>query len=234
MSDWRKFGAATATGLCALLCAGSLGAYTIITRDGHRLEVKSRPEVREGQAFVRLMPHGQLAVLRQDKIDWARTDAANPGAPGGEAPAIAVTSDEKLVQSTPATESAPSKPREIKIMGGAAPKETAPTKPATAVAEGSQAQKDVNKQEAIIKLQKEYADLAGVRETTLQQKHTHETELAELQAKQTVNAGGDNPEAKRIRELQDLISQANDQLNKLEIRMNDIRSEAVQLGGSID
>src|SRR4029453_1523814 len=115
----------------------------------------SRPEVRGLQAFMRLSPSGELAVIADGKIDWSRTDAINPN-----------TTPIAIPASTMMTESAapktPGKPIELKLYGGPAAK-VEPAAPSAPVAQQGQAK--ANSGEAIIKLQKEYAQVTAARDT---------------------------------------------------------------------
>ena len=221
--------------VAAALLAGSDGprAYTVVTRDGHIIQTKARPEIRGLEAFMRLAPQGLLAVIQEERIDWALTDAANP-----EPRYITVPADSKLTEG--ASPKTPSRPIEMKIVGNPPSKEqpAAPiagqTDPQKAPGEGSQDQKTINAKEALIKLQKEFASVAAARDTADTQKKSLESELSELQSRESGYASDENSGARRIRELQQQISDLNDQINKCETRLNDIRNEAVQLGGSID
>ncbi|HZI92619.1 MAG TPA: hypothetical protein VFE84_00120 [Patescibacteria group bacterium] len=235
-----KLALAIALVTTAALSGGTnANAYTVVTRDGHIIQTQARPEIRGLQALMRLTPHGQLAVIQEEMIDWARTDAINPISPAPAA--ISLPDDVKTTQRAP--ESAPARPIRMKILGNSPSKSTSetPTTPAetqnaqqTATTEGSADQKKINAQEAIIKLQKEYAQVNGLRASAAEKKQVLEAELADLQSKQVGYASEDSSSAKRIRELQQEISAASEEIGRCESRLNDIRAEAVQLGGSID
>jgi len=60
-----------------LLVAAAQRPYVIITLDGHRVLAESKPRVEGLAAYVRLMPTRQLAVLKEEMIDWKATEAAN-------------------------------------------------------------------------------------------------------------------------------------------------------------
>ena len=211
-------------------------AYTVVTRDGHIIQTQARPEIRGLQALMRLASHGQLAVIQEEMIDWGRTDATNPVNP--PSPAISLPADVKTTQAD--DHSAPARPIKMTILGNS-PSKTEPEAPAAdqnaqqaAPTEGSADQKRINAQEALIKLQKEYAQVSSVRNSAAERKKTLEAELAEIQSKQVGYASEETAAAKRIRELQQEISSASDEIGRCESRLNDIRAEAVQLGGSID
>jgi hypothetical protein len=74
------------------VAAGDATPYTVITLDGHRFLAVSKPEVRGLEAYVRLLPRGQLAVIKEELIDWKRTEAINR-----KSETIAVPADATLV-----------------------------------------------------------------------------------------------------------------------------------------
>ena len=211
MSDTTKASRWTATlaaATVAAMCAGAAHAYTIITRDGHRIEAQSAPEIRGLQAYMRLAPRGQLAVIQEEKIDWARTQAAN-----GKPALIAVPADAQRA------EGSSEKPAAV-----AGPPAQAPGAPAP----GSE-----QAQEAIAKLRAEQARLQSVRDETIEERKLHAAELEALQSRQAGYAGTDNNAERRVQELKDRIAEANAQIGKLESRMTTIEMEVVQLGGSL-
>ena len=233
-SGWLRYLLSVTLAVAAALSASSgVLAYTVVTRDGHRIDVRAKPEIRGLQAYMRLLLGGQLAVIQEDQIDWPRTQAANPAATP-----ISVPSSTKMAQ-VPA---GASKPIEFKLVGSPASKEPAgsetsaqaPQQAKGAVGEQPSEQKRINAQEAVIKLQKEYAQVASVREHEAANKKTWEDELAQLQTKEVGYASETSSTQQRIRELQQLVSDAGSRIGQLETRLNDIRSEVVQLGGSID
>ncbi|HEY3177017.1 MAG TPA: hypothetical protein VGK94_14780 [Candidatus Polarisedimenticolia bacterium] len=210
-----------------LSAAGTVLAYTVVTRDGHRIAVQSKPEIRGLQAFMRLAPHGQLAVMQEDLIDWAGTESANP------IPSRIAVPSSTIMTVVPA---GPARTIEFNLKGNSASKGTGgeSTERPAAPGEGSAEQKKVNAQEAIIKLQKEYAQVASARDQEAASKKSWEEELAQLRAKEVGYASETNSTQQRIRELQQMIDAANSRIGQLDTRLGDIRSEAVQLGGTID
>lgn len=222
---FRTAAAAGATVLCAAISAGSLGAYTVITRDGHRIVTKERPEIRGQQVFMRLEPEGQLAVIGEELIDWERTEVANPK----PAP-IAVPADSDLVGRPDSTQPAPERSLQLKITGKPAPK--APDAPKKA--EPSKEPGDVYAQEALIQLKKEYAQLTLAHDRAEERRKLLDAELEGLRSRHVGYAGDDQETVKRMRELQDLIDGERRIISRSEGRLSDIRAEAVQLGGSID
>jgi len=204
-------------------------AYSVITRDGHRIEAVAKPEVKGLQAFMRLAPRGNLAVIQEEQIDWARTEAANPR-PG----VIAVPSGATLAEGAPA----PEQPIELKILGGSAGRQAAgsasqeqitdPHQPATPAQPA-----DIHAQDAILALQKEYGKISVLRDQALEERKLHETEVAKLRENQVSPASEDGPASRRMQELQRLIDDLSDRVSKLETRLDDIRNEVVQHGGTI-
>ncbi len=81
----------TVLALAAAPPSAAADRYIVYTRDGHHFVAEARPRIEGLQAYVRLMPGRQLAVIQEELIDWPRTEAAN--APGR----IAVPSDATLV-----------------------------------------------------------------------------------------------------------------------------------------
>lgn len=206
------------TGLSST-AVGAADAYTVVTLDGHRFSVVAKPEIRGLRAYMRLLPRGQLAVIREERIDWVRTEAANvPPKP------IVVPADATLVEVDPA-------PIDLKLVGGRTP----------AVASGTRIEPSSPEklrpgyaQEALTKLEGEYARLAGKRDAAVASRATLQEELTELQRQQTSYASMDARTQRRLRELQDRIAELEALINKIEIRLNDISGEVVGLGGAID
>jgi len=218
----RRLFAASAALIGALACVEAPAAYTIITRDGHRIEAEAKPEIKGLQAFLRLPPHSRLAVIQEEKIDWALTTAANP-----PRPVLAVPADAKLAETPAPAPAGP--PIEVRIVGGTkAPHEVAPE-----ADENSEAKK-IRDQEGLINLQREYAKLKGLRDQADEQKKLVVSELDDLRSRQSDYAGDDNAQARRIRELEDTLGGLNQTIEKYQNRMSDIRAEAIDLGGSID
>lgn len=219
---------AAALGLAAALAWPATGrAYTVITRDGHRIETRSKPEIKGESAFMRLLPGGQLAVIPQEKVDWSATERANP------APSmIAVPADAMLADSVP--EAAP-----VRIKGTAGRREASPGAAGEAKPDGAIAGKPTTPsteegKEALVKLQKEYSYLLAQKDQLSASRQSHEKELAGLESTDAAQAGIENATTRRIRVLKDQVAAESAQIQKLEVRMNDIRVEAVGLGGTID
>ena len=219
----------------ALAAAGALVgstsplAYSVITRDGHRIEVAAKPEVKGLQAFMRLVPRGSLAVIQEEQIDWARTEAANPR-PG----LIAVPSGSTLVEGAPGSEM----PIQIKIHGGQTGHQAAagdaekqsldPNQPAA-----PSQPTDIHAQDAIMALQREYGKISVQRDQAQEERKMYEAELAKLRESQVTPAAVDSPASRHMQELQRQIDELSNRMNKLDTRLDDIRSEVIQHGGSL-
>ena len=203
------------------MASGATMAYTVITRDGHTIHAQARPEVRGPQAFMRLSPGGELAVIADGKIDWQRTDALNPVTGPIAIPASTMMTGGPAPKGT-------GKPIEMKLYGGPAARAEAVTPPA------GQPQPKTNAAEAIINLQKEYAQVTTARDTEAAAKTMMEQELAQLQSREVGYASETSANEQRIRELIERISSSGSRINMLDSRLGDIRAEVIQLGGSID
>lgn len=226
-SRWAAAFAVVAT--AAAMGAGAAHAYTIITRDGHRIEAQSPPEVRGLHAYMRLAPRGQLAIIQEERIDWARTEAAN-----GRPRRIAVPADAQRAEGSPDTPAATG-PIEKKIVGkspAAADPNAAPAvagSPAPgAIAPGSELA-----QEAIAKLRTEHAHLTSLRNKAVEERKLYAAELAALQSRDAGYAGADTTPERRVQELKDRIAESDAEIAKLESRMATISADVVQLGGSL-
>ena len=206
--------------------SGAALAYTVVTRDGHTIVAEARPEVRGLQAFMRLTPGGQLAVISEGKIDWQRTDAVNPANPVA-APIVIPASTMMTDKSAPKVGG---KPIELKLYGG----QSARVEAETAAVAQAQPQPKTNAGEAIINLQKEYAQVAAARDIEAAARTMMEQELAQLQSREVGYASETSANEQRIRELVERIASAGAHVGQLETRLGDIRAEVIQLGGAID
>jgi hypothetical protein len=230
----RIAGVAAAAGAALLLCDGTARAYTLVTRDGHRIESTQKPDVKGTQVFVRLAPNNRLAVVQESQIDWERTNAANP-APQR----LVVPADAQMVEGPPSAH-----PIEKRIVGDGQRKPEAgpaapapdPGTPGQAVAKAPPAPgpKSVHDQEAILALRKQHAEVAALLATTRAQLDAHEKELSGLQSRPSAFVADDNPVSRRVRELQDQIAAERQKIGMLETRLGDLRSQAVEHGGTID
>jgi len=223
---------AAALALAGFLAAShDASAYTVITRDGFRIEVKKEPEVKGLQAYMRTEPEGRLVVIQEEKIDWDRTRAVNGAKPAPKP--LAVRSDEILVDGKGRATTGEDRPREIRIIGGKRQRPDAASD--DSVEEPSQAApSETYANEAIINLQKEYAKLAAMRDQAVERKKALQAELDGLREKMTSYAGQEDPLARKARELQEQVDIETRRIGKLETRLGDIRAQAVQLGGTID
>ena len=227
----RIAGAALAAGAALLLGAGSASAYTLVTRDGHVIVSSLKPEVTGTQVFLRIAPNNRLAVVQESQIDWDRTQAANP-APQR----LVVPADTQMTQGE-----TPAGSIQKKIVGDGAkrpePATPAGEPPAQGVAKAPGAPLDakgVRDQEALISLRKQHAEVVALLVTTRAELDAHEKELADLQARSSAFASEDNPVARRVRELEDLIASERQKVMSLQSRQADLRSQAADHGGTLD
>lgn len=227
----RIAGAAVAAVAALLLCTGTARAYTLVTRDGHRIESTQKPEVKGSQVFLRIGPNNRLAVVQESQIDWSRTQAANPAPQRLVVPADARMAGGKA---------APAGTLQKKITGDQGKKaepaspDAGTGEPGQAVAKAPASQQSVHDQEALIQLRKQHAEVTALLENTKAQLDAHEKELSELEARPSAFVSDDNPVARRVRELQDEIAAERQKIGMLESRLGDLRSQAVEHGGTID
>ena len=226
---FARFAAAfSAVGTVAAMCIGAAHAYTIITRDGHRIEAQSAPEVRGLQAYMRLAPRGQLAVILEEKIDWTRTQAAN-----GKPALVAVPANAQRAEA-PSEKPVVTGPIEKTIVGKPATPSGSAEPPAVAgkppQAPGALVPGSEQAQEAIMKLREEQTRLTIAREKAFQERKLHEAELQALESREAGYAGTDNNVDRRIQELKERIAEANAEIGKLDSRIAAISLELVQLG----
>ena len=232
-----------ALALAAALLPGASAAhaYTLVTRDGHVIESTQKPEVKGAQVFLRLPPHGRLAVVQESQIDWQRTQAANPApqrqiVPGGsqmvrhDRPAEGNIEKRIVGDGTRRAGAASRDAASAPGQAPAAPGQAAPP----AAAQVPQSQQSVHDQEALVALRKQHVEVKTLLTNVRAQMESHEKELAELQSRQSAFVSDDNPVQTRIRELQDEISAERARISQLENRLADIRAEAIQHGGVID
>ncbi|MGH9868855.1 MAG: hypothetical protein ACREAA_11910 [Candidatus Polarisedimenticolia bacterium] len=221
----RIAGAALAAGAALLLTTPGAGAYTLITRDGHRIESTQKPEVKGTQVLVRLAPHGRLAMVQESLIDWARTQAANP-APRR----MTVPSDAKLVEGGPVIK------KTIVGDGGERPAEQPGEAPKEAkdAASTERKQPSPHDEEAILALRKEHSDVKAQLETARARKDALEKELAGLKSRQAEFASDATEGQRRIRELEGILPIEREAVSSLEKRLDEIRSEIVEKGGKVN
>jgi hypothetical protein len=215
----------------------------VITRDGHRVDAMEKPVVEEGRVKIRLAPGGQLAVLFEDSIDWEATERFNAPRPSrAKRPAPATGTRAGILQAG----AAPGKPVEMRIVGGKRSLATSTDREDAAggAAAAAGATADADPAEAARRLAELARQMSNVKtsydsavqsRTRLQQRLT-ELQQAAARNPRTAQPGRDyeSPSQKALREVQAQLEAANQQITALERRMNDLRFQAIQLGGSID
>lgn len=219
---------------CLLAAITQPLAYTVVTRDGHRIVTISEPEIRGIHAFMRLEPHGQLVVIQEVRIDWEKTRAVNP-----PESAIVVPADTELVE-----ERGPAGPGEtihhtIKgTRGSVAPERE--DKGETATPERPRAKStpvdpdDPYSAEALAGLSREHARISSLRNEAKESLRVMETELNELRNRMVREASSDGSDERRAQELQLLIDGIRRRIGKYDARIDDIKAEAIRHGGNVD
>lgn len=193
--------------LLSLLGAGLLVAaqrpYVIITLDGHRVLAESKPRVEGLAAYVRLLPTRQLAVLKEEMIDWKATEAANAAA----AP-IAIPSGSTFVDK--------GKPKAIihTITGKPAP--ASPDVPAYQSPEDA--------------LRARYTGAVQQRQQNLARRLQLQEELENLEAAGPAAAGGEDQSASKANELRKLIGELDIVIAKLDAELEALDREAAVQG----
>lgn len=215
-----------------LLASFTLGAaeeagYVLVTRDGHRIDAREKPAVEEGMVRIRLHPSGMLTVLHTDRIDWPATERFNenrapapapPGKrpePGREAPAAG-----------------PGDVKEMKITGS---KFGQVREPAPAV------EPDAAKGAArLAGLQREFQNLQRNYDSAVQSRDSLRRQIAGLEAKVARDPEPSgvqeykSPSRKALDEARASLQTVEARVGVLESRMNEVRFQAVMLGGSVD
>jgi hypothetical protein len=210
-------------------------AYTVITRDGHRIVTTTEPEIRGIHAFMRLEPHGQLVVIQEVLIDWEKTQAVNPSDN-----AIVVPADTELVE-VKGPEGATAPIRHT-IKGSRNP--SVPQGKGTATPAGENASpraesspadlNDPHSTDALAGLRREHLKLSSLRDEATESLRVVETELQDLRGRMVRQAGTDGSDERRAQELQLLIDGIRRRIGKYEARIDDIKAEAISHGSTID
>lgn len=197
---------ATALILPGVVLAAAARPYVIFTHDGHKVLAESRPRVEGLEAYVRLLPGRQLAVMKEEQIDWKRTEAANAGFEP-----IAIPSGSTFVERPAARR----KPITHTIVGK-------PTPPGNQDVPAGQTQEDTLR-----------AQLASANEQRQQHQSRRQALLEELQTLETAGAaaaGGDDQRASRVNELRKSITDLNETIIKLSAEIDALEKEAAVQG----
>ena len=180
--------------------------YVIFTHDGHRVLAESKPRVEGLEAYVRLVPGRQLAVMKEEQIDWKRTEAAN----AGREP-VAIPSGSTFVERPAARR----KPVTHTIVGK-------PTPPGNQDVPAGQTPDDTLR-----------AQLASASEQRQQHQSRRQALLEELQTLETAGAaaaGGEDQRASRVNELRKSITDLNEAILKLNAEIEALEKEAAVQG----
>ena len=199
------FQATLLLGAGIIFAAGSLIAagarpYIIITHDGHRFFAESKPSVRGIEAYVRLLPSRQLAVIKEELIDWKRTAEANVASEPIALPAGSTFVDKGQ---TPIIHTIVGKPSPVNPEPAATPEEA---------------------------LRARYTSTLEQRRQTLARRMQLQDELQALVAGGAAAAGGDDQRAARANELRQEIDALDGQAAKLDAAIEAIVKEAAVLG----
>jgi len=225
--------------------------YVLITTDGHRIDAMEKPVVEAGSAKIHLSPTGQLTLYPAKMIDWPATEKFNAPPPepmtrpaASAAPALTPP----ITETAGVTVSKDGKVVELKLIGGGHPTATVsgeppqggekPGTPAEGASPGRPA--DPNAAAGVIAaLAREYSDLRRVHEENVASRSKLEAEIADLEAK-SANAApsglnySETPTQKAIAQARASLQAVNDQISRLDTRMNEVRARAIDLGGNLE
>ncbi len=222
--------------LLALLPAVPAFAYTVLTLDGHRIEALERPEVIGLQARLRLVPHGLLVVIHEERIDWKATEELN-AASEPQRQILAVPADTVITGGeSPAAPAAPAPPQqqapiEHKITG------SAPVRTPAATAPPDAAPPSVTPEalEELARLAEEQSRIMAILEQAMAQKTAIEEEAARIKNRPEAPASLSSEDIARLRELEKIALQtlesvraAQERLQQIKVRLDQIKSAAPQ------
>jgi hypothetical protein len=206
----RSFRALIQATALTLLGAGVIVAaasrpYIIITHDGHRVLAESKPRIEGLAAYVRLLPNRQLAVIKEELIDWKRTEAANAGL----AP-IALPAGSTFV------EKEDKKPITHTIVGTPTPV----NRDAPLTFEDG--------------LRVRYRSAHDARQQHLTRRLQLQEELKTLEAGGTAAAGGDDQRAARANEIRKSIEDIDGAIAKLDAELETMEKDAAVQGWTLN
>lgn len=224
----------------------------VITTDGHRIDATGKPEVEGTRARLKLAPKGSPAVIAAAQIDWAATDkfnadlAARRAAEAARAKAAASAKPAAGIVAG----AGPSGPVDMKIIGARGGEALPLEGGAAAVPEGAPGEKAVAAKGApadpaqaanlLAALNREMGNLKKLHAAALESKDRVERQIADLEAKYANNAERsavqslDQPSDRMLSQARASLQTVLEQIAKLESRMNQIRIQAVDVGGSVD
>jgi len=200
---------ATALILPGVVLAAASRPYVIFTHDGHRVLAESKPRVEGLEAYVRLLPGRQLAVMKEEQIDWKRTEAANAGLEPVAIPSGSTFVERPAARRKPITHTIVGKPTpgNQDVPAGQTPEDTL------------------------------RAQLASANEQRQQHQSRRQALLEELQTLETAGAaaaGGDDQRASRVNELRKSITDLNEAILKLNAEIEALEKEAAVQGGKLN
>ncbi len=190
-----------------IIVAATSRPYVIITHDGHRVLAESRPRVQGLEAYVRLLPNRQLAVIKEELIDWKRTEAANAGLEPIALPAGSTFVEHPAAAPKPITHT---------IVGTPAP---------------------LNRDAAVTPedaLRVRYASAHEQRQQHLKRRLQLQEELKTLEAAGAAAAGGDDQRASRVNELRVGIEELDGAIAKLDAEIETMEKDAAVLGMTLN
>lgn len=212
----------------------------LITTDGHRIDVMEKPVAQGERIRLHLAPGGEMALYPSKLIDWPATEKFN-APPPPPAPKPAPTAEPAVAPALGgATAGEVSKSGgvlELKLIGGGRARATVPGEGA---APAGARPADPNAAAGLLAaLGREMADLRNVQAGLAASKARLEGELAQLQARAAKAppqglSNYESPTQKAIELTQQQLHEASDQLATVEKRISDIRTRAIDAGGSLD
>lgn len=225
--------------------------YVVITTDGHRIDAMQKPEKTSGNVRIRLAPNGLLTLYPADKIDWAATERYNVPQPSPRAQQASGAEDDNLAAYAGKK---PGAPLEMTIIGtkgagtvsessgsGKAGQGTkAGSEGGAGEATGAGAPSPEKAKQQIDELKREMTALKNTYQGTEKLKTDLESRISDLEAKAALEPDKSpdekfqSPVDKALADARQQLQAANDQLSALDQRMNDIRIQAMNLGGAID
>ncbi len=216
--------------------------YVVITRDGHRIDVTEKPVPQDGSIRIRLFPGGQLAVVPAKSVDWEATEKYNAARAKPAMPAP----EEAAPSTLPAAGKTPGKPIKFEIIGGRRPvvtevDETVEEAPAPASeAPAPAVEAEEKKASMLAALSREMENLRGRHQDAVARRSTVQRRIEELErsAGRRPEPSGvqaqESPSQREIARLRSELQALQGQIETLERRMQQIRGQAIELGGSLD
>jgi hypothetical protein len=215
----------------------------IITTDGHSIQAIAKPVVSGKRATLRLYPYGQPAFLPAGAIDWAATDAYNQPRPEPVKP-VRIDPTLELPEKLPPGVTRTGGMIELWMSGGGRPSKTKPAEKtqATPASVLPLVPKDpIAAAAQITALGNEMQTLKDLQRSLYDSKQRLGQEVARLEAATAndapisgVEVPKETPSQKELRRVRDDLKSVDDQIQDVERRMNEIRLQAVDLGGSVD